>query len=280
MSNERLGLQDFVSGGTDGSVLVQIARDTGNLRNLWRMLSRQIAISNGRFVYSDTTIGARIEALKLLLGRKPLPPTIFAICEAIMRYGISEYADNKPFENNISYLPPEDELRAWGFSIEQARERLSLPGVQAGTLVLIYPDSMDGDRICMREVESGPYRGRLTTGGGRTNPQESAYLTALREAMEEAGIRSFKKTGIPFGGLLPLGVADQVVLAGEEGKGIHLERFTNYMWRFYLPPDIEVANIEPGRRWEEVSDEEITGLLEDRALTPIAECAVRALGFV
>ncbi len=256
----------------DRATLIATAIQTRNFSKLPSILARQASIFYGQSsagVYGRrTSIDSMITAMAMLFGLDPIPFSVLTTCEAIMRHAVPADIDPRLLNRAIEYEPPADELLAWGVTDDKLKLARTRPPIRSGSVVWVHFDGIDDNVIWMREVLSGPYRGRLTTGGGYAdNPLE---VTALEEAREEAGIDSFCRAE-------PLGLADQIVAIEKDGR-IGLERFANYLWVYSLRHGERPHNTETGRKWVEVYDDETERLLEKRAFTPIAECALRLIG--
>lgn len=262
--------------------LIRTATERSSMRGLLYVLARQAGIYHGwdwpRFHQRRVSNRAYVEASSILLGRSDLPYPVGMCTQAVLQFGVSPHIDCTAFRDNIVVH------RATKYELARCKEPLregdavsdsilSQPARLAGCVAMVYWDGLDANTLKMREVDKGPYEGRMTVGGGHAD--RYAEVTGLEEVVEEAGMSReilYRAS--------PLGVANQVVAVGERTGRADLVHYVNYMWRINLSYGESASNVEPGRMWETVDDEDLAWMKEDDKLTPIAECAIEALGII
>lgn len=290
MRSERLHDFEVLLGGKtplqahriDRFDVIRTATERDSMTRLLYVLSRQAGIYYGwdqpGFYQKGVSKRAYLEALSILFGKSELPYPVGICTQAVLKFGISPNVDCTAFRDNVIVRKADNwELdqcyNKWDEADRISDGILRKPALLAGSVLQVYWDGVGENTVQMRRVVEGIYERRWTVGGGHADRYSEA--TGLEEILEEAGL-----VAQILHRAEPLGVADQVVAVQIMSGRPHLVHYVNYMWAINLKHDERAIDVEPGRIWQTVDDNDLVWMKEDKMFTPIAECALEAVGLI
>lgn len=219
--------------------------------------------SNEKYKYYPT-------AVKFLLGKANLPLPVLMTTQAILGYDCSTLISPRDFITNFKhYNPTLDEIKHFDLNESHLAFAANEPATLTGTAVITDWDGIDENKIYMRKVAKGPYKGKYTVGGGHAD--NISEIASLEEVIEEAGIpRSWVSAA------KPIGAANQIVLVEKKDGSIGLRRYLNLVWEIPKLYNHQLVS-NTHSPWEEVWDDDIPYLQREGMLTPIADYAIKTI---
>lgn len=212
------------------------------------------------------------ESVNYFLGKAEIPYYVFHTTQAIFKYGMSLNIDPRAFKNNqVSYLPNEDELKSFNIPEDKLQEAIKSPARLVGATCVTYYD-IDENIILMYPHKSGPYKEKWSVGGGHSDNLHE--IPAFPEASEEIGIDINSMHHAT-----PVGTTNQIVIR-EEDDGYSLEHYFSLIWECQIPHNFKPKDPENKKEWRKMSDEEVSYLSEKGLLTPNAQCCLELLKFI